>query len=157
MCSENETVVQIKCLPIRSWTQKSNTEVDAGGEEGWSAVRAAVCVPASCYSHIRSLDVKPYLCYFAPNNHAPLRFRDGIWVMSTERRSIVLPFICAEELLLSVFRWDRNIPSEADTLWDLQSGSQQRSSPLCQHLCPLPRTSFIFNGLIAPVISLNPT
>ena len=47
VCPENETVVQIECLPIRSWTQKSNTEADAGGEEGWSAVRAVVCVPAS--------------------------------------------------------------------------------------------------------------
>lgn len=42
--SENEMAVQIKCLPIRSWKQKSNKEVEAGGAEGWSAVRGVVCV-----------------------------------------------------------------------------------------------------------------
>lgn len=45
--SENEMSVRIKCLPIRSWKRKSNKEVDAGGEEGLSAVREVVCVLAS--------------------------------------------------------------------------------------------------------------
>lgn len=47
VCSENEMAVQIKCLPIRSWKQKSIEEADAGGQEGWGAARGVVCVLAS--------------------------------------------------------------------------------------------------------------
>ena len=47
--SENETTVQIKCLPIRSWKQKSNKKVDAGGEEEWSAARGGVGALASLF------------------------------------------------------------------------------------------------------------
>lgn len=101
--------------------------------------------------------MKFYLCYFASNNHASLRFRDGIWVMNTERSSIVPPFICAEELLVNVFRWDWKVPREADTLQNLEWGSHRQSFLLCQHLRPLPHISFIVNGLLVPVISLNLT
>lgn len=154
--SENEMAVQIKCLPIRSWKQKSSKEVEAGlGGVPWERLFVSLHL---CPSHLQGLDVKSYLRYFAPNNHAPLRFLDGIWVMHTERPSIVPPFIFVEELLLSVFRWDWKVPREADTLQDPQPGSHGRQSFLLrQHLCPLPHISFILNGLIVPVISFNLT
>ena len=96
--------------------QKSHTEVGAGGEEGGVRGEGWFVCWHLCYPRIQSLDVKSYLGYFAPSNHGALRFRDGIWVMNTERRSIVPPFICVEELPASVLRWDRNVPGEADTL-----------------------------------------
>lgn len=34
VCSGNEMAVQIQCLPIRSWEQKSNKGVGTEGEEG---------------------------------------------------------------------------------------------------------------------------
>lgn len=109
--SENEMAARIECLPTRSWKQKSN-KVEAEGEEGGVWGEGLLLPLHLCSSYIQSLDVKSYLCYFASNNHAPLRFRDGIWVMNTEHSSIVLPFICAEEPLLSVCRWDRKVPRE---------------------------------------------
>lgn len=72
--SENEMAVPIKCLPVRSWMQKRNEEVDAGGEEGGVRGEGLLVPSHLCYSSIPSLDVKSYLRYFASNNHAPLRF-----------------------------------------------------------------------------------
>lgn len=85
----------------------------------------------------RGSDVKSYLCYFASNNRAPLRFRDGIWVMNTENLSIVPPFICVEELRLSVLRWDWKVPREADATGPGR-GPPTAVSPV---LTPLPSTS----------------
>ena len=111
-----------------------------------------------CYSHFQSLDVKSYLCYFAPNNHAPLRLWDGIWVTNTENfHCSPPPFICAEEVPIRVFRWNWKVPREADAVQNLEWGSHRQSFLLCQHLRPLPHISFIFNGLIVPVIYLNLT
>lgn len=147
--------MQIKCLPVRS--KRSPRRWTWGARRGGMRGEGLFVCWHLCPSCIQSLDVKSYLGYFAPSNHGALRFRDGIWVMNTERRSIVPPFICVEELPASVFRWDRNVPGEADTLRDPGRDSQLQTLLLCQRLQPLPHISFMFNGLIAPVISLKLT
>lgn len=71
--------------PVRSWKRERNKEVGAGAEEGGVRGEGLLVPSHLCCSSVPSLDVKSYLRYFASNNHAPLRFWDGIWVWWTQR------------------------------------------------------------------------
>ena len=129
----------------------------AGGREGWSSGRGLVSVLASLFlPYPERSDVKSYLGYFAPSNRGARRFRDGIWVMNTERRSIVPPSSVRGSC-------QRVSPGGTGTIPARQMpsgtgpGFQLQTLLPCQCLQPLPHISFMFNGLIAPVISLKLT
>lgn len=80
-----QSQVALCALRMKQQCRSSVCQLEAGSKRAtrrWmqgvkrsGVQREGVLVPLHlCFSYIQSLDVKPYLCYFASNNHAPLTF-----------------------------------------------------------------------------------